>query len=201
MPNSLTDPYASVTDYHAAITKSDTSHDTDILADLNAISRYIDGQTGRFFGKDTADKDRIYPGPSRRRLWTDDFVSVTTVKIDEGVDGTFATTLAATDYQLWPLNAALGPEVNPYTGIQMVYWGSRFIFPSSAQVKVTGVFGWPAVPDPIKRACIQLTAILRLESPRANREMMAMNLVLGTSPAAQSIVDNLINSYSRMAFA
>lgn len=197
MPNALLDPYANITDYHAAVIKSDASHDLDIDADLNAVSRYIDSKVGRFFGQVTVPEARTYEGSGIRRLWTDDIVSLTKVAIDENLNGQFDTVLAPTDYQLIPLNAPMGPESNPYTGLQLVWWGSRFIFPPISQVRVTGIFGWPAVPVPVKRGCIQLTAILRLETPRARREMMAADMILQTSPQAQFIIQDLIDQYAR----
>ena len=78
------------------------------------------------------------------------------VKIDEGADGTFETTLTqGTDFLLLPLNAADEVPVQPYTEIHVT---DNYYFPRFANgrpgVQVTAKFGWPAVPDNVEKACI-----------------------------------------------
>ena len=194
----LADPYATVAEYKAVTKKTSSTDDTEIANDLLACSRYIDNRVGRFFVQDETPQSRIYQGSGRRRLWTDDFVSLTAVAIDENLDGTFSTILASTDYQTLPLNSALGPEYSAYTGIQLVWWGSRFIFPSISQVKITGTWGWAAVPYPISTACVQLAAILRLESPRATGEIQNASQVLKASSDAEDIIEGLVADYRRV---
>lgn len=72
------------------------------------------------------------------------------VKTDGDVDGVYEATLAATDYQLWPLNAAADGE--PWTRIVLRQSGW---FPwVAAGVEVTARFGWPAVPAEVAQACL-----------------------------------------------
>ncbi len=115
-------------------------------------------------------------------------------------DGSFAddTALVSTDYELHPINAPRGPEVWPYTSIVLTDWGTKLSFGKGQRVEVVGKFGWPAVPEAVKHATAELTAILRLESPRATNQIAPMAEVMGvlsTSRPAQDIVQRLIEQY------
>ncbi len=134
-------------------------------------------------------------------LYVDDLVSVSSIKIDEDMDGSFddESALAVTDYELLPRNAALGAEPRPYTAIELTPWGTKYAFQPGARVEVTGIHGWPAVPEPVKRACIHLTAILRLETPRAQATVSELGQVVQSSPQARGIIRDLLTGYARLA--
>lgn len=210
------DAYATAAEYRAVVNMSDTSEDaTTIARDLLAVSRYIEQELGRVagFNKDASAVDRIYMPRGRVRygyaeaenpwlasngtrvLDVDDIVSVTSIKVDQDIDDTFSLTLATTDYELLPRNAADGPEARPYRQIELTPWGTQSVWRPGARVKVNAVFGWPAVPSAIKDATIQLTAILRLQSPRATNRVNEMNQSLSTSRVAQEIVAGLLAAY------
>lgn len=195
----ITDAYATAAEYRGVVGKTDTAQDAAILTDLTAISRYLEKKLGRFFGKDAAAVARVYVVPAAgSRLWVDDLAEApTTVKLDDTGDNTFATTLETTDFELWPLNADKGPEPRPHTRIDLAPWGSRFCFYPGERVQVTAKFGWPSVPAAIKSATIQLTAILRLESPRATRRISELEETIEASPDAQSIVKYLLDGFKR----
>jgi len=127
-------------------------------------------------------------------IYVEDLVSAATIKIDEDQDGDFSdeTALAASDYELIPRSAPYGSEPRPYTAIELTTWGTKGCFVPGARVEVTGVHGWPSVPAAIKRACIQLTAILRLDSPRAQRQVTDLGQVVEMSPQGAGIVRDLI---------
>jgi hypothetical protein len=118
----------------------------------NAISRGIDRALGRTFGRDSEEVERHYSALDPWSLTIDDLVTLTSLETDEDGDGTFETTWAASDYVLEPLNAPLDSE--PYTGIRVHPNGSRR-FPTRypRAVRLTGIFGWPAVPPQISEAC------------------------------------------------
>jgi len=137
-----------------------------------------------------------------RDLVVDDVATTTglLIRIDEDQDGLFTdeTDLAVTDYELHPLNAGKGPEPQPWTMIRLTRWGTRSAWPNGCQVQVTAKFGWPAVPQAIAEATCQLTAILRLESPRATSQMSAgFDTILGASQEAQDIVEKLQKVYAK----
>lgn len=222
----LSDAYATVDEYFASVRENQTAPESDealyleVLADLKAVARIIDHRVGRpmGFNRDSADSPvaRIYDVPAtgrysdgwqeaenpwkatgaKRVLNIDDHASISSIVIDERRDNTFATTLSASDYELLPRNATSRPEAVPYTQILLTEWGTQWAWPPGAKVRVTGCAGWPAVPPAIKSANIQLTAILRIESPRATNRVQEMNAVLTMSRAAQSILHDLVATYA-----
>lgn len=215
------DAYATAAEYRAVVQKTDTGQDAEIAQDLLAVSRYLERRLGRFFNKDTVAQDRIYVTPPAGRglapgwaeaenpfraaglarvLYIDDLAEVpTSVAMDLDRDGVYETTLSAADYELLPRNAPLGPEAEPYTAIELSPGGKYAAWPPAVRVRVRGIWGWPAVPAAIKRATIHLTALLRLETPRASRQMTAgLDTVIETSREAQGIVDELARYYARL---
>lgn len=222
----VTDAYATSTQYHAQITKQDTGSDAQIDLDLLAVSRYIDRCIGRFFTKDAAPVARVYtpPGSLRqplatpplgwaesenpyrygvwgRHLAVDDIATATGLQIimDDNRVGSFSgyTPWATTDYELWPLNAPFGSEARPYTSIVLPPWSTIGGIPIGVRVQVTAVYGWPAVPQAIINATVQLTAILRLESPRATSRVTEVGEVIGVSKRAQDIIYDLKTIYGK----
>ncbi len=205
---SLLTPYATPEDYTAA---GKGAVDARLKDDLVAISRYIDDQLhpgygGGFFAKDDSAQVRIYYPPRAGRTLSVDPIATTTslaIKMDNNMDGSFTETAwAAADYQLLPLNAAAGPEVNPWDEIYIPLWSSQPVFVPQIAVQVTAFWGWPSVPAAIKTACIELTAILRVQSPYAtNTYSVDIGRVLGVSPIARSILAELMSVYrGRMVF-
>ncbi len=220
----ITDPYATEPEYRLAVGKDSTDEGTEITTDLTAVSRYMERKTNTFWTKDAAAVARIFipksTGVPTRPDWAESenpwkygglvrtlyfdapLVSVTTIKIDEDRDGLFTdeTALASTDYELTPRNAALGPEPAPYTGMELTEYGTKVAFTPGARVQVTGIWGWPSVPARVKRACIHLTAILRLETPRATRTTSEIGEILETNPRAMDIISDLIRVDRRVVF-
>lgn len=218
----LADAYALAHEYRAVITKHDGEDDAAIDADLLLMSRVIERPRffNRFFNRDAANVTVVYTTPAARGtpplgwaesenpykygtysryLYVDDFVSVTTIKIDKDQDGSFAdeTALAAADYILQPENAALQPEAQPYRCIYIPPYSAEGGFPAGTRVQAVGVRGWPAVPAGIKRFVIEAVGILRLESPRATRTIDAMDRVISTSKRANDLLDDLLAVYRR----
>lgn len=196
----VNDAYATAAEYRAAIDKSDATEDLELLADLTAISRWLDRTLNRHFTKDAAPVARVFVPYCPTVVDVDDLVSVTSIKVDEDADGDFADETAwdASEYELLPRNAALGSEARPYWQIAATPWGARRF---SNRVEVTGVWGWPAVPEAIKRATIHLTAILRLETPRATATVNDLGQLIQMTPQARRIVDDLAHKYRRLVVA
>ena len=212
----ISDAYATAAEYRAATDKVDTSEDAAILTDLTAVSRMIELELGRFFNKDASDVARdfiafasgpVYPEAENPWRWARgsktlelgcDLATVTSVVVDDDGDGTPETTVTTGNYQLWPLNADKGPEARPYRALFIPEWSTRSAWPSSRIVRITGKFGWPAVPGAIKAATIQLTAILRIETPRAEARVSELGQLVQMSPKAMGIVHDLKRNYSRI---
>jgi len=199
----VTDAYATAAEYRAAIGKTDTGADDEILSDLTAISRYLEHHLGRFFTKDAADVERIYlPPVTSDVLWVDDLSGdPTSIELDTAGDNTYADTLAATDYELLPLNADKGPEPRPFTRLRLTAWGDYSQFRAGQRVKITAQFGWPAVPEAVKRATIQLTPFWRLETPRSTMRIPELGETIEASPQVRSIIRQLTDDYRRFRYA
>jgi hypothetical protein len=213
------DAYASVEDYKAITNKSSTADDLWVGRALLAFSRYIDHKLDRRsgFNKDTVATIRLYMPRSTRPTRTDWAESenpwlyggrsrvldvqdiggaITSITIDETKTGAYSLTLASTDYELLPLNAAVGPEPRPYKQIGLLEWGGHPTWTPGARVKVTAIHGWPAVPQAIKLATIEMTAILRVESPFAADRIQEFDQVVNASPQARGILNSLMTNYS-----
>jgi hypothetical protein len=193
----VTDAYCTAAEYRAALDKTDTGEDAEVLGDATAVTRYIERVTHRFFTKDASDATRIFVGDGYTTLDVGDLVSVTTIKIDTDRDGSFAdeTALAATDYELLPLNAGDGSEPGPYRCIGLTDYGTVHNWPAGARVQVIGVFGWPAVPAAIKAATIQITGILRLEGNRGISQVTDLGTIISTNAQARNLISDLVYSY------
>lgn len=200
--------------YKARFAKTKDDDDDAIASDLEDVSRYLDerlnaGDMG--FLCDTLATTRLYVpkvdenGRGRRVLRVNDIASATglEVTIDLDRDGNFShdAALAATEYELQPLNADKGLAPQPWTKLVIPDWATAYSYwPPAYRVQVKALHGWPGgAPGRIVKACYELTAILRIESPRAERALNELNQVLTTSTAANNLVDGLIESYWRPA--
>lgn len=200
----VTDAYATAAEYRAAMGGVDVGRDADIELDLLAISRYLDERLGRFFTKDAAPVVRVFQVPPvlvpDRWLYVTDLAAAPTeVLIDSDGDHSFAgetPLVLGTDYQLWPRNAPLGPSPKPYEALIPI---SR-VWIEDRDVQITAVWGWPEIPLPIKRAAIRITALLRLETPRATATVNEMGERISTSREAQGIVNDLVERYPKGLF-
>jgi len=160
--------YCTLAQVKSALRITDDIDDTLLSTAIDAASRWVDSYCDRSFSQATATRDYI-PTGRMDPLIVDDLVSVTSVKIDEDLDRTFAETLAEIDYQLEPVNQrAAGQGDWPYTRIRPQedgYWPTAFH--PRATVRVEGVYGWPTIPDAVREATILQASRLftRLDSP------------------------------------
>jgi len=118
---------------------------------IESVSRLIDNHTGRRFYAET--DTRYYAPVSIDQIYTDDILTVTTLKTDDNNDGTFETTWATTDYNLMPFNA--GENGRPYTWIETSGYGN-YSFPHGTKkaVQIVGSFGYATTaPKPVAEAC------------------------------------------------
>lgn len=133
----------------------------EVDATITAVSAMIDNYCDRSFGRsDSQARDFIPVDSTVVQLGPfDDLVSVSS--ITEG--DTFTTPV--TGYLLEPHNPAVGSEVRPYRAIRRT--SGTWTLDVTPTVRVTGVWGWPAVPAPVKAACrIQVARVFkRNESP------------------------------------
>ncbi len=149
--------YCTLAEVKSALRISDSTDDSLLEKAIEGASRRIDGYTGRFFYQQTA-TIQLYARDIYALQLQNDLVSITTLKTDDEGDGTFNTTWTAnTDYQLQPLNAVL--QSRPYNRIVAV-GGKTFpimILPDLPGVEINGVWGWSAIPDDVREACVLLS--------------------------------------------
>jgi len=161
--------YCTLDQLKAAIRITDNVDDTLLNNAVEAASRFVDGYCQRDFAaaSGTATKDYI-PTGLMERLPIDDATTVVSVKIDDDLDGSFATTLVAgTDYQLEPVNGEQSGMSWPYTFIVPIedgYWPIEY---GRKTVRVEATYGWPSVPAAVEQATIMQASRLftRFDSP------------------------------------
>ena len=131
----------------------DTSGDNMLEDTIETVSRWIDDWTGRYYNTSTT-QARTYTAKDNHILFIDDLVSVNAsgfVSDDDG-DRTYENTWATTDYDLMPENAVA--HGTPYAWVEVTPQG-RYTFPKQLKgTKITGTWGWSAVPVTIKQACL-----------------------------------------------
>lgn len=150
----LTNCYTTLALLKTALAITGTAKDTALEAAITAASRAIDGFTGRFFyadGTQSVPVVRYFTPKSETLVFTDDFVSLTEVAIDNNLARTWSTVWATSDYMVEPVNNPR--QVKPYDRIIAV---GRYIFPPKypQSVRITGIWGWSAVPDVVAQACL-----------------------------------------------
>ena len=180
---SITNGYCTLTEFKAhmydANNSTVTTDDTAIEKVIEAVSRFFDNYCHRRFWKNSTAEARYFTAQSTRTVYVDDLVSVTSLETDDGTR-TYGTTWTASDYDMLPDNAALNDQ--PYTWIEISPSGNYY-FPEDLRrgVKLTGVYGWNAVPGQIREACI-------IQSMRIWKRKDAPFGVVGSAEMGQAVV-------------
>lgn len=146
---------------------TDASADAELDAALNDASREIDGHAQRRFDQIT--ETRTFT-PTRRDLVIfgafNDLVAATAISTDSDGDGVYELTWAASDYQLLTEsgspNPNAGPQLMPYQQLRAT---GAYPLPAHGMwlrrndlLRITGIWGWPAVPAPVRQACLVIAA-------------------------------------------
>lgn len=160
----------------------ETFADADIDAALTAASRMVDGYCRRRFWADAdANQVRLYTPSLPGRVAIDDLVTLTALEEDLDLDGVYETPwVLGTDFVLAPANAAA--DGLPYTQVVVHPAGNRrfgsFRYPNT--IRLTGKFGWPAVPGEV----VQATSILAGRLLKRAREAPLGVVVIGIESGA-----------------
>lgn len=129
--------YATVTDIKSSsyLNISVTDYDTYFRRLLDSASREFDRLCDRFFY--CWEGIRYFDGTGLK-LFTDDLLSIATLKTDEDGDGVYENTFATSDYIKYPLNGY------PKTKLEIASGGDYGSFASGVGngVQITGVFGY-----------------------------------------------------------
>jgi len=144
--------YASLSDLKLAAGEiAESTRDGLLEIALAAASRSIDKYCGRRFYADKTATARQFRTDGTTvcavdgdLLFIDDLSSTTSLVVETG-DGT--TWSAVTDYLTEPVNALARNW--PITALRrkLFYW-------TTTRVRVTGLWGWPGVPDEVSQACL-----------------------------------------------
>ena len=137
----------------------ETFADPDIERALASASSGIDKLTERRFWLD-ADTSRVrYYTPDDPGVLRVDDLAVLTSLASSPAGAAFTTAwVENTDFVLEPLNASADDE--PWTTVRVHPSSGRALPCVPRSVKVTGQFGWPALPPGVKDATIILTSKL-----------------------------------------
>jgi len=152
----ISNGYCLLSEVKSALRISDATDDTLLEKAIEGASRRIDGYCGRRFYQQNATIS-LYAVNSYRLPTQEDLVSITTLKTDDNGDGTFETTwTTGVDYQLEPLDRAItGQPIRTVTAI-----GGKtfplFSVPALPSAQIVGVWGWSAIPNDIREACVLL---------------------------------------------
>jgi hypothetical protein len=150
----ITNGYCTLAELKASLAITDSIDDTPLEAAITAASRLIDGYTERFFyadGTSQAPVARYYTPVDPYLVNVDDFTSITQLATDDNNNQTYTTIWTSADYLVEPKN---NPRKSwPYNRILAV---NSYIYPYGypQSVKVTGVWGWSAVPSEVNFATL-----------------------------------------------
>ena len=150
----ITNGYCTLAEYKSWNTIDTTSAADDVVIEdiIESISRQIDNFCGRVFYASTLSA-QYFTADFNDLLYVDDISTATglILQADYDGDGTYEITWASTDYNLKPYQSNNGW---PYLMIEVATLGV-YRFPSTRKgVKITAVWGWAAVPDDVKTACL-----------------------------------------------
>lgn len=197
----LTNAYTTLQTVKAALRITDNVDDTLIENAINTASRMIDGYCQReFYNAGTA--ARVFAASDELYVDIDDLAGTAiTLQTDDQANGAFDITWTASDYQLEPLNGKLAGQAWAYTRIRAA---ENYLFPVEnglALVKVTGVWGWPAVPQAIEYATIMQSQRLfkRLDSPTGILGFGDMGAVRVTRQLDPDVAE-MVNPFRRDGF-
>lgn len=153
----ITNGYATLAEFKKHIDTTSTNADDDAVIEdiIEGISRLIDAECRRHFYQVT--EARYFTAQDLDVLFCGD-ISTTTgleIKTQLNSDGTYQYTWASTDYNLLPYSPRFG---FPYTWIETSR-DTRYSFDLYKKGnKITATWGWAAVPDEVKTACLEESA-------------------------------------------
>ena len=187
----ITNGYATLIQLKSAIGIADGIDDPMLEMAIESASRQIDSYTERYFyNAGTATK--IFAPIDNWVCPTEDFITLSQVQTSE--DGeSWDTTWTADDWQAEPLNGRSGGLVTSYTQIRAV---EDYLFPyrnGEATVRLTGTWGWSAVPIAITQATIILASRIfkRLDSPLGiiSNDLGSMRVGFRLDPDVQHLIE------------
>ena len=190
----ITHGYSTLAQVKAALRITDSVDDSLLEMAIESASRAIDQYTARnFYNAGTA--VRYYAPSDSLNVEIDDMISLVSLQTMSDDEQVYDTTWASDDYQLEPLNGIVDGISQPYNHIRAVGDYTYLTLAGEATVKVTGVWGWSAVPIQVTQATvIQASRIFkRLDSPLGiiSGELGSMRVGSRLDPDVAQLVDSL----------
>lgn len=157
------DPYVTLVALKSYLKITDAVDDAELTIALSSASSAVEDFCNRQFNDAGSATARVYLPEDYRWVVVDDFSTVTglDVKVDQDGDGIFETSFTAVDYQVAPTNGVVrGRPGYPFWELRTTLTTSRYIptWTRRPSVQVTARWGWTAVPDPVKQACLILAS-------------------------------------------
>jgi hypothetical protein len=162
----LGDSYASLSDLkdYLTIGQAKTSQDQALASALDSATEEIERYCNRQFNLATSVSSRVFHPSTQTLIDVDDMSTAVglVVEVDSSNDGTFGTTVAASDYELYPYSGVVDGQLGwPFYQIMMTSTAllpGEFAFRRRGTVRVTAKWGWTAVPAPVRQACLIMAA-------------------------------------------
>lgn len=154
MPVTITNGYATLAQLKAELAITVADHDDRLSNAINAASRSIDNHTNRYFyidGTSTTPVVLYFTPTLRDSILVDDFTSISAIATDTNNDLTWSTVWASTDWVKEPINNPR--QGKPFYEI-IARGGYSFLIDQPQSLKVTGIWGWSAVPEVVRQACL-----------------------------------------------
>jgi len=141
----------------------DTNDDAPLTNALAAASQSIEGYCGRQFNDAGAATARVYYPDDLATIYTEDFSTSAglIVAFDFSNSGTYSSVIAASNYQLEPLNNIFDGTPNwPFYRIHIIQtwtpiWWTSIGYPRTS-IQITAQWGWATVPPAVVEATLML---------------------------------------------
>lgn len=146
--------YATTDDLRAYLAIPDVQDDVELSLALTAASRVIDQTCNRQFGSVSAE-DRYYTARLENNRWVidiDDLMTTAGLIISADLSDTGDYSDTVTEYAMRPINAAA--QGRPWTKIVVHPTSENLPNGADGAVEVRAAYGWTAVPDTIRQACL-----------------------------------------------
>ena len=190
----ITNGYCTLTQVKAGLRITDSVDDTLLEMAVESASRAIDSYCNRVFYSTGTAVVRYYSPVDSYLCDIDDLVSLTSLYTNsDETQSSYNIQWTAEDRQLEPLNGLADGQPTPFTRIRAIGDYTFQTLNGEASVKVTGVFGYSAVPIAITQATvIQASRIYkRLDSPLGiiSGELGTMRVGTRLDPDVAQLVD------------
>ena len=190
----ITNGYCTLAQVKAGLRITDSVDDTLLEMAVESASRAIDSYCNRVFYSTGTAVVRYYSPQDSYLCDIDDLVSLTSLYTNsDETQSSYNILWTSEDRQLEPLNGLADGQPTPFTRIRAIGEYTFQTLNGEASVKVTGVFGYSAVPIAITQATvIQASRIYkRLDSPLGiiSGELGTMRVGTRLDPDVAQLVD------------